>query len=263
MAQAILKGLLTQGVSPSTLCVVDPSEHAHAQVSQMSITCHSTWPEHFAAEQIVLAVKPQLMQSVLEQHSSHLKNQLLISIAAGVSIEQIQRWSGQADHLESSRVVLAMPNTPAQVGQGLTGLTFTNACTAEDQREVSALFNGCGQTLVLKQEADINAITAISGSGPGYVFYLMEALEQAAKNMGFSAEQARLLTNQTFLGAATLANQSTDSLSELREKVTSKGGTTFAGLEVLQKQLVAHAIGEATQAALARAYSLQNEQNNQ
>jgi pyrroline-5-carboxylate reductase len=258
MAFAILGGLVGSssvggGMPASSFHVIDPSPEAASKISTLNVQCNAEWPNNFTPEIVVLAVKPQLMQSVLNSQAAHLQNKLIISIAAGVSVAQIQDWSQQPN----ARVVRCMPNTPALVSQGISGLFFTANCSEKDRDTARQIFSSCGEVLVLNTEEDINAVTAISGSGPGYVFFLMEALAQAAKNLGFNEAQANLLVSQTFLGAATLAKQSDDSFATLREKVTSKGGTTFAGLEQLRTLGVAEAINNAAKAAYARALELQ------
>lgn len=253
MAYAILGGLLRSGVPASAFHVIDPSPESAAKMAEMNLRCTVDWPDDFKPDVVVLAVKPQMMQAVLNQQAAHLNNVLLISIAAGVSVAQIQQWSAQSD----ARVVRCMPNTPALVAQGISGLYFTANCNDADHTTAHQIFNSCGEVVVVNTEDEINAVTAISGSGPGYVFFLMEALAQAAQNLGFSEAQANLLVNQTFLGAATLAKQSDDSFATLREKVTSKGGTTFAGLEQLRALGVSPAIQGAAKAAFDRAVELQ------
>ncbi|HEX4842940.1 MAG TPA: pyrroline-5-carboxylate reductase [Limnobacter sp.] len=253
MAYAILGGLIAKGASPSGFRAIDPSEQATQKMRELGIACTPQWPSAFQADVVVLAVKPQQMQTVLQANAAHLGKALLVSIAAGVGVEQLRLWSGQSN----ARVVRCMPNTPALVGQGMAGLYFTQNCSAEDQTLARQVFESCGEVIQVKREEDINAITAISGSGPGYVFFLMESLAQAACGLGFSPEQANLLVQQTFLGAATLAKQSSDSFATLREKVTSKGGTTFAGLEQLRAMGVHTAIEQAARAACERAEELQ------
>jgi pyrroline-5-carboxylate reductase len=255
MAFAILGGLIHNDIPASSFRVIDPSAHAANNLSALKVQCSPDWPDDFEAHAVVLAVKPQMMQAVLQEQSKHLAGKLLISIAAGVSVDQIKQWSQQHE----SRVVRCMPNTPALVSKGISGLYLTPNCTPDDWSLAYTLFQSCGEVLELQQEEQINAVTAISGSGPGYVFYLMEALAKAAQDMGFSENQANLLVNQTFLGAATLAKQSDDSFSTLREKVTSKGGTTFAGLETLRQLKVEESIVSAAKAALHRAIELQNQ----
>lgn len=254
MAFAILAGLTSKDVNPQDLCVIEINPEAQANIRTLQIECYSSWPKEFKPEQVVLAVKPQVMQEVTCSNASYLKDTLLISIAAGVTTQQLRTWSSN----QQSRIARAMPNTPALVGQGMTGLYLTENCTDSDRQEVQNIFSSCGEIQQLNREEDINLITAISGSGPGYVFYLMESLESAAISLGFSATNARQLVNQTFWGAASLAKQSDDSLATLREKVTSKGGTTFAGLEALRARQVNQAIKEAAEAAKSRAEEMQN-----
>lgn len=254
MAYAILGGLLSKDVSADVFHVVEINPAAQENIRQLGVNCSDAWPQDFQPEQVVLAVKPQVMQDVLVANAGNLKNCLMISIAAGVSIDQLRSWSNDSN----ARVARAMPNTPALVGMGMTGLYLTQNCARSDEESVQDIFSSCGKCQLLKKEEEINLITAISGSGPGYVFFLMEGLESAAISLGFSSEQARLLVNQTFLGASTLASQSDDSLSTLREKVTSKGGTTFAGLEALRSGQVSESIQAAAQAAKKRAEEMQN-----
>lgn len=253
MALAILSACISRGANPEKLHVVDPDPLALEKVQVLGIACSPNWPLHFDPIQVVLAVKPQAMQHVVQNHAHRLQGRLLISIAAGVSTQQLQNWSQQP----GGRVARCMPNTPARVFEGLTGLFFTLSCTLQDQQNVAALFENCGKTITVQTEEQINAITAISGSGPGYVFFLMEALEHAAHTLGFDTTQARLLVAQTFLGASTLASQTEQSFASLREQVTSKGGTTFAGLEVLRDKHVQQAVFEAAQAAMQRAQTLE------
>jgi pyrroline-5-carboxylate reductase len=253
MAFAILGGLLEAGNPASLFHVIEINPEAQSKITSLGISCNAEFPQGFEAEQVVLAVKPQSMQAVLEGQASNLKGALLISIAAGVSIAKLREWSAQTD----ARVARTMPNTPALVGQGMTGVYFTNNCSGDDKGSVLSLFKACGETVEVNDEAAINAITAISGSGPGYVFFMMEALQKAAQNLGFTEDQARTLVAQTFLGSAELASQSPDSFATLREKVTSKGGTTFAGLEQYRSGGVDESIVKAAQAAMARALELQ------
>lgn len=257
MATAILGGLVPKQAA-SQFHVIDPSDTAAQQMAKLGITCTSQWPDGLQASCVVLAVKPQIMKEALQAIACQLHGQeLLISIAAGVSTGQIMQWAGQP----SARVVRAMPNTPALVGQGMTGLFFTPHCTQADKSTANTLFEACGKLIEVSQEDDINAITAISGSGPGYVFYWMEALANAAEALGFSPEEARLLTSQTVLGAASLASQSPESFATLRERVTSKGGTTFAGLEAMRAGEVAKHIELGAKAAMDRAIALQKAGN--
>ncbi|MDX1669668.1 MAG: pyrroline-5-carboxylate reductase [Limnobacter sp.] len=253
MAYAIIGGMIAKGTAPESLYVIDINPQARENIERLGVACSAHWPEHFQPAQVVLAVKPQVMKDALTDFSHHLDNLLLISIAAGIQVDQIRQWMNNVP----CRIARTMPNTPALVGQGMTAQYFSPECSSQDQEEVQVIFSSCGRTQTLSAEEEINWITAISGSGPGYVFYLMEALETAAQQIGFDEKAARSLVNQTFLGAATWASQSDDSLATLREKVTSKGGTTFAGLEALRANQVNTGIAKAVQAALGRALEMQ------
>lgn len=253
MAYAILGGLIRSGEPAGSFRVIDPNPESAKKMAELGISCSQEWPTDFKTDIVVLAVKPQIMQTVLNSQAGHLSGPLLVSIAAGVSTAQIRNWSKQV----SARVVRCMPNTPALVAQGISGIYYTPNCTSTDRDTTKQIFSCCGEVLVLDTEEEINAVTAISGSGPGYVFFLMEALAEAAKNLGFNEKQAELLVSQTFLGAAALASQSEESFATLREKVTSKGGTTHAGLEQLRALNVSQAIQAAAQAACDRAVELQ------
>lgn len=255
MAYAIIKGLIKSGTESQSLHVIEINDTARQALDDLGIPNSESWPAGLSAQTVVMAVKPQVMQAVIEENRAHFEDCLLISIAAGVNTQQLQNWSG----LE--RIARAMPNTPALVSKGMTGIFFTDACSINEKTFVEMLFNACGQVVLVDKEDQINAITAISGSGPGYVFFLMNSLKKAALEQGFSDEQAARLVEQTFLGAATLASESTDSFLTLQNKVTSKGGTTFAGLEALREGQVEEAIAEAANAARRRASELEKGQN--
>lgn len=254
MARAIIGGLLAKQVPANTINVVDLSPQAQQALTEMGVNNTSQWSNHLNPDQVVLAVKPQVFQKVIQDNKTQLKNKCIISLAAGISTQQIESWLGTT----TARIIRSMPNTPALVGQGVTGLFFNQHCTPEDQQAARTLFTACGKVQIVDQEASINAITAISGSGPGYVFYFMEHLEKAALEFGFSPEQARELVSQTFYGAATLASNSDQSFTDLRQQVTSPGGTTFAGLEALRMGDVGLNIEKAAMAAKQRAEEMAN-----
>jgi pyrroline-5-carboxylate reductase len=173
---------------------------------------------------------------------------LALSIAAGVRAEDISRWLGG-----HAAVVRAMPNTPALVGAGITGLFALPGVTSTQSAQASRILEAVGHVVWVNEEAQIDAVTAISGSGPAYVFYFIEALERAGIDLGLSPETSRLLTLQTFFGAAALAIKDQSSPAELRARVTSKGGTTERGILALEEGGVAYAIGLAARAASERA----------
>ncbi len=254
MAQAMIGGLLAKKTPPHHIQVIDLAPQAQIALSKLGVDCSTQWPSHFEPSQVVLAVKPQHVEQVISTYQTKLQPLCLISLAAGITTTQLTDWVGSP----TARIVRSMPNTPALVGQGLTGLFFNSHCTADDQQAAQLLFNACGNIQIVQHESSINGMTAISGSGPGYVFYFMEHLEKAALEFGFSADQARQLVSQTFLGAAALASNSPLSFSELRQQVTSPAGTTFAGLEILKQGHVGDTIEQAAWAAKQRAEALAN-----
>ncbi len=202
---------------------------------------------------IVLAVKPQQMQEALTLLRPHISPQspLLLSIAAGIRSTDLSRWLNGY-----SAIVRSMPNTPALIGQGITGM-FAVAGVSPSQRAMAdAIMTAVGSTLWLEEENLIDSVTAVSGSGPAYIFYFMEAMQQAAREMGLTAEQSRQLTLATFVGGAQLAQQSSEPVSVLRERVTSKGGTTHAALTSMAHSDVQHAIIQAMKAAAERSREL-------
>jgi pyrroline-5-carboxylate reductase len=178
---------------------------------------------------------------------------LQLSVAAGIGSDSIAAW------LQTERVVRAMPNTPALVGLGQTGLFARSAVTPADRLWVQQVLGSTGACLWLAQESQLDAVTALSGSGPAYVFYFIEAMVRAGQSMGLSAEQSQQLAIGTFVGASELARASADPPSVLRERVTSKGGTTHAALSALEHEQVAQAFERAIQAACARAKTLGEE----
>jgi pyrroline-5-carboxylate reductase len=204
-----------------------------------------------AAEVVVLAIKPQQMREVLTALPAPRPEQLIVSIAAGVRADDISRWL--RGH---PAVVRAMPNTPALVGAGITGLyALPGVCEAQ-KAQATGLLEAVGSAVWVDTEAQIDAVTAISGSGPAYVFLFIEALEQAAIDLGLAADTARQLTLQTFLGAAALAIKDKHPPAELRARVTSKGGTTERGILALEEGGVKYVIGMAARAAAERAQEM-------
>jgi pyrroline-5-carboxylate reductase len=262
MANALLSGivarpLLGKVLLPTEILVIDKSETQCQKLADLYPGINtSTSIDSLIdrAELILLATKPQQLSEVCQQLSAWVRSSLVISIAAGVALSSIQSWFNGY-----SRIVRAMPNTPAMIGQGMTGLFASIDVADEDRRLATELMQAVGKVLWVDQESTIDAITAISGSGPAYVFYLMECLEKAALALGFDAHDANQLVKQTFLGAAMLTTQSEDGLGELREKVTSKGGTTAAGLQVLMDKHVVDILCQTAQAAHDRAVALSNE----
>lgn len=255
MAEAIIGGLIKAGVPAVNISVSDLDvDKLQATFGDWGITTTTDNAELVdTCEVILLAVKPQVMHSVLEPLAIQLKDKqpLLISIAAGIPISLIQQWSGY-----SAAVVRVMPNTPALVRAGAAGL-FASEQVNESQREVAqSIMQAVGVAIWVESEGLIDSITAVSGSGPAYFFYLIEALEAAAIKNGLKVEDARLLSRETALGAAKLAAQSEFSAAELRKRVTSPGGTTAAAIEVMTKNDFSETINLAVRAAADRAREL-------
>jgi pyrroline-5-carboxylate reductase len=202
---------------------------------------------------IVLAVKPQQLREVVERLAPQLSGQLLISIAAGVRAADIARWAG------SSAIVRVMPNTPALIGSGVSGLYALPEVTPVNREIAENILKTVGSTLWVEQEPMLDAVTAISGSGPAYVFYFIEALQNAAEQFGFDEAVARSLAVDTFLGAAKLANSSDEAVGVLRTRVTSKNGTTERALMSMASSQVAEHIVQAAFAAEARSREMGDE----
>ncbi len=253
MAGAIFGGLLRSGWPAEALTVVEPWAEQRERIA-------AAWPgvallpapdaSLAGAEIVVWAVKPQIFPEAAVACSGSVGGALQLSVMAGIRSDAIARASG------SERVVRAMPNTPALIGQGIAGLVARAAVSAADRATVEAVLAPTGQLLWLEHEAQLDAVTALSGSGPAYVFYFIEAMMDAASQMGLTREQGRMLAQATFAGATALAMQSDESPATLRERVTSKGGTTFAALESLRADGVQEAIVRALHAAERRAREL-------
>jgi pyrroline-5-carboxylate reductase len=253
MASALIGGLVAQGFDASHIHVVDVSRETREalQARYPVQTFAAMDAEAVASEVIVLAVKPQQLREVAASLAPLLHRQLVISIAAGVRAGDLSRWLGGYRQL-----VRSMPNTPAMVSAGMSGLYALPEVAQPQRQQAETVLQAVGETLWLEEEAQMDAITAVSGSGPAYVFYFMEAMQAAATELGFSPRQARALTLQTFLGAARLASQSEEDAATLRARVTSKGGTTERALSTMDEAAVKTAIIQAIHAAAGRSREL-------
>jgi pyrroline-5-carboxylate reductase len=256
MAGALISGLLQKGFDPSAIGVVEISAESRARLSEkFGITTHEEISTAaVAADTIVLAVKPQQLHGVAMQLQGRLDGKLVISIAAGVRSADLSNWLGG-----HAVIVRAMPNTPATVLAGVTGLYALPGVPENQRSQAEAILGAVGTTLWLEKEAQMDAITAISGSGPAYVFLFIEALQEAAVELGFSPDQARTLSLETFLGAAKLASHSSEDAATLRKRVTSKGGTTERAILVMEAAGVKQVITQAAQAACLRSRELGDE----
>lgn len=253
MASAIIGGLVAKGRSATEFIVVDPSDAQRATLRErFGVTTLPVIDDSARlADLVVMAVKPQQMREAAQALKPLPPDTTVMTIAAGIRLADLSRWLGGHE-----RLIRAMPNTPALIHQGITGLYAPAAVPAAARDAANALLAAVGQTLWLKDEALLDAVTAVSGSGPAYVFYAIEAVQAAAEKLGFTAAEARALTLQTFIGAAALAAQSEESPADLRQRVTSKGGTTERALSKLEADGVKARLIEAVEAACARSREL-------
>ncbi len=254
MAGALIGGLLKAGRTAASIQVVEPFEAQRQHLArQFGIDARPAADAALAgAELVVWAVKPQLFAEAAAPCAPFVAGALQLSVMAGIRSAAIVRASG------SPRVVRAMPNTPALIGQGIAGLFATVAVSADERAAVEAVLAPTGEVLWVPREVDLDAVTALSGSGPAYVFYFVEAMVQAALDMGLTEAQGRQLALATFAGATALAQQSDEAPAQLRERVTSKGGTTHAALVSLEADGVKGAFIKALRAAQRRADELGN-----
>lgn len=249
MANALIGGLLKQGFPPADITVVEPlAENRERLACGFGIAClPAADASILGCNVLVLSVKPQQMREALAPLAGKLKDQVVISIAAGMRLADISRWlDGYA------KLVRTMPNTPALIGAGITGLYADPSIDGEARRQAELILGAVGKTVWIADETLMDAVTAVSASGPAYVFYFIEALRDAACALGFSKEQARLLAIETVVGAAALAADSTEDVAVLRQRVTSKGGTTEAAMNSLNADDFKAAILRAVRAAEAR-----------
>ena len=255
MASAVIGGLIRNGHASDALLVIDPGAGARDKLqTEFGVRTLSRADTSLAHAAIVVwAVKPQFFKVAAAPCAAHLGHALHLSVMAGIRSDALVRATG------SERIVRTMPNTPALVGLGMTGLYARDAVSAADRAQVETVLAPTGQLLWVAREADLDAVTALSGSGPAYVFYFVEAMMEAAAQMGLTPEQGKQLALATFAGATALAQASSDPPSLLRERVTSKGGTTFAALSSLEESGVKAAFVKALKAAQQRARELGDE----
>ncbi|MCX8018239.1 MAG: pyrroline-5-carboxylate reductase [Rhodocyclaceae bacterium] len=253
MAVALIGGLKRQGFSVAGIQVVEPVAAARTRLGEdFGVrTTAAVDAAALACDALVLAVKPQQMKEAVLPLAGRLTGQLVISIAAGLRLGDLGRWLGGHAHL-----VRAMPNTPALIGAGITGLYAPPAVDRAGRATAEKILGAVGRTLWVEDEAQLDIVTAVSGSGPAYVFYFIEAIQQAGVRLGLPEATARLLALETFLGAAKLASVSEESVAELRARVTSKGGTTAAALAAFEAAGVAAGIAQGVTAAAWRSREL-------
>ena len=255
MANAIVGGLVKSGRAATSIVVVDPGEAQRDKLrADFGVRTLAAADASLAdAALVVWAVKPQFFSAAAAPCALFFGNALHLSVMAGIRSDAIARATG------TERIVRSMPNTPALIGEGIAGLFARSAVTTADRAQVEAVLAPTGQTLWVAHEEDLDAVTALSGSGPAYIFYFIEAMMQAASDMGLSTEQGKQLALATFAGATSLARASSEAPDVLRERVTSKGGTTYAALMSLDASGVKPAIVRALRAAQQRARELGDE----
>lgn len=255
MARSLVGGLVANGFDRSSIAVSDPSEAARLHVSEnfhVQVE-ESNQPVISASSTVVLAVKPQVMAAVLKDSESDLQTSrpLLVSIAAGIRLCDLEAWSGGG-----LPIVRVMPNTPALIRKGVSAMYANPRVSEEEKKRVETILSAVGNTVWLSEEGLLDAVTAVSGSGPAYFFYLIEAIEQAANDLGLNSETSHTLATETAVGAALLSLSSSESPSTLRRQVTSPGGVTEAALNLLEAQGVKQSIVEAIKAGESRAVEM-------
>ncbi|MEN9727661.1 MAG: hypothetical protein RL434_2027 [Pseudomonadota bacterium] len=258
MGRAIVGGLISRGHEPGAITVAEPLETLRTALAHdfgVNVTADNA-AAIATAEVVVLAVKPQQMKLVVQPLATLLaeRRPVLLSIAAGITTRTLLNWVGAGIPM-----VRAMPNTPALVGRGATGLFATATTGAAERALAESLLAATGLVVWVEQEAQLDAVTALSGSGPAYFFLLLECLEQAGVQLGLPAELARKLAIETGAGAAELARSATVDPATLRSQVTSKGGTTERALQVFMEGRLPALVERALAAAATRAQELSRE----
>jgi len=255
MARSLVGGLIKSGIAPESMIVSDPDDSIRRALAEdFSIqTCADNTDAARVADILVLAVKPQVMRCAVEDIAESLlqRQPLVVSIAAGIPIASIESWAGSPLAL-----IRVMPNTPALTGNGASGMYANHRVSKSQRVQARKIMEAIGIAVWVDEESLIDTVTAVSGSGPAYFFYLMDAMVKAAQEGGLNPETSRQLTLQTALGAAKLALASNESPTELRRRVTSPGGTTQAAVEILDKNGCEEILIRAVHAARERSIEL-------
>ena len=252
MASAIINGMVAQGFAKDQIIVVEPWQEARDRLNtQFGLQTHETAGAFLSqADIVVWAVKPQTFREAAQQAHFFSPSALHVSVAAGITSDSIARW------LSTERIVRAMPNTPALIGKGITAL-YARAGIADGERHaVAQIIKTTGEFLWVDKEEQLDAVTALSGSGPAYMFFFMEAMTEAGASMGLTREQAYKLSVATFIGAGELARSSNEPPQTLRQRVTSKGGTTHAAITSMQASHIGELFQQAMHAAHDRAQAM-------
>lgn len=257
MGASLTGGLINNGHPVDHIIATDPSpekrQHLTHTYGIQTLDDNATAIKQ--ADVVIFAVKPQLFETIALPLSRLIteRQPLVISIAAGIRASSIAKWLGG-----HAAIVRVMPNTPALIGAGASALFATPSVSTEQHNIAESIMRAVGITVWVKEESEMDTVTALSGSGPAYFFLILEALQQGAEELGLSAETAQMLAQQTALGAALMAIDSTHSPAELRQHVTSPGGTTEAAIAVLEKNHLREILKQALQAAKNRSVELAN-----
>jgi pyrroline-5-carboxylate reductase len=256
MAGALIGGLITRGYAARDISVIEVSPGAREKLAAQHGVRASSAPDAATseAELLVLAVKPQDMKAALASLGGMLRGKLVVSIAAGVRIEALSRWLGG-----HGKLVRCMPNTPALIGAGITALYASPGVASAEKASAEAVLRAVGEVVWVDDERLLDPVTAVSGSGPAYVFWFIEQLASSAVSLGLEKDTALKLALHTVLGAAKLAASSGESPEALRKNVTSKGGTTEAALRVFDEERLAERLARALEAASRRGAQLGDE----
>ncbi len=249
MASALIGGLIAKGAKPGALCVVEPVPDARRRLTSKFKVHASALPDAraLAADTVVLAVKPQDMRNAAAPLAGRLAGKLVISVAAGIRLKDLSRWLGG-----HAKLIRCMPNTPALIGAGIAALYAPPGASAAERRRAERILGAVGKVVWVKHEALLDPVTAVSASGPAYVFWFIEQLAAAGTALGLEPEASALLAQETVLGSAKLAAASKEPPSVLRERVTSRGGTTAAALKVFEDEELAERFKRAIEAASRR-----------
>jgi pyrroline-5-carboxylate reductase len=258
MARAIIIGLVNSGITPQDIIVANPSETKRLNLAKEFgvLQTDDNIKASECADIVVLCVKPHFIADVCQQISQaiNISGKLFISVAAGTRVEQIQSALAKDNTTSLAPVVRVMPNTPSQLGLGMSGLYASNEVSAEQKSNAEKITNAVGKSIWLDTEDKINDIIAVAGSAPAYYFLFMEAMEKHAKQLGFTPEESRMLVQQTALGSTQMVAHNTDvEISTLRANVTSKGGTTHAAIEQFKDDGIDDIVKNAMNAAITRA----------
>ncbi|MGB0458406.1 MAG: pyrroline-5-carboxylate reductase [Porticoccaceae bacterium] len=257
MASCLIGGMLANGFSSQDITVSEPNEESRKRVASTHgvLTTADNNAAVSQADIVVLAVKPQIMAAVAQPLSCALSHgPIIVSIAAGIPVNALQNWLGQ-----SLKIVRAMPNTPAMVQSGATGLFASQSLSKDQQSVIESIFSAVGYACWVDEESLIDAVTAVSGSGPAYFFLIYEAMVKVAQEMGLDGQTSSQLTLHTALGAARLALASDQTPDQLRKQVTSPGGTTQAAIESFQEQDLEAIFRTAMNSALERAKEMSDD----